>query len=105
MGQGMSLSELSEASGLSERHLSSLENGQSMMGLRTLGALSSALGLQPLCFLLFPRDDEQDRIIDELRRLSPEDVREVVEPLLQQRSQSRADARARGGHRLLASIR
>jgi hypothetical protein len=60
------------------------------MGLRILAALSSALGLPPLCFLLFPKESEQDRIIDELRKLSPEEVREVVEPLLQQRSQSQS---------------
>nr|WP_275976876.1 helix-turn-helix domain-containing protein [Polyangium aurulentum] len=90
MEQGMTLDELAEASGLSLRHLSCLENGQIMMGLTVLAALSTALRLPLVCFVIFPDEDERDRFVDMLRKMSPDQLREFQEkirPLLQERSE------------------
>ena len=85
----MTLKEVADASGLSLRHLSSVENGQSMVGLTVLAALSTALGVPPVCFFIFPDEDEAGRFVDMLRRMSPDELREFrqeIQPLLQERS-------------------
>ena len=90
MERGMTLNEVADASGLSLRHLSSVENGQSTMGLTVLAALSTALGVPPVWFFILPGEDEIDRLFDRLRKMSPDELREFeqgMQPLLRERSE------------------
>ncbi len=88
----MNLSELAQAAGVSAGHLSNVEQGRVAAGLRTLERLAKALDMPPLWFLIFPEHDKEDRVFDQLRKLSPDELRELgrkVRPRARERSQPR----------------
>lgn len=85
----MTLTALAQGSGVSVSHLSKVENGLTGIGLSTLGRLATALNLPPLCFVIFPDEDQQDRLFDQLRKLPPDKLRELgrkIGPRARQRS-------------------
>jgi transcriptional regulator with XRE-family HTH domain len=86
MERGMTMGELAEASGLSLSHLTHIENGRSVLGLTTLGRLAAALGMPPVWFVIFPDENMQDRVMDELRKLPLDKLRELQRQFLGPRS-------------------
>jgi len=72
----MTMGELADASGVSPGHLSKVENGRSGLGLKTLHQLAQGLRMPPLCLVIFPDEDERDRLTELLRKLPPDKLRE-----------------------------
>jgi transcriptional regulator with XRE-family HTH domain len=76
MERGMTRGQLAEASGVSLGHLSNVEHGRSAMGLGALGRLAAALEVAPVYLVIFPEENELGWLIEELRKLSPDQLRE-----------------------------
>jgi transcriptional regulator with XRE-family HTH domain len=70
--KGLTQHDLAERSGISQSHLSSIEHGRVMVGLRMLDSLARGLDVKLLDVVTFPEQDLRQRLIDGLRRRSPE---------------------------------
>jgi transcriptional regulator with XRE-family HTH domain len=79
MERGMTMEELAEASGVSLGQLANIENGQSSLGVRTLGQLAQALNMPPVLFVIFPDDGGLDGLLEQLRKLPPDELNELLE--------------------------
>jgi transcriptional regulator with XRE-family HTH domain len=66
---GISLRELSIASGISKGHLSSIEQGLAAITTETIERIANGLDLSPLLLLAFPDEDELAATVDLIRQL------------------------------------
>lgn len=67
--QGMSLSQLSRATGISKGHLSTIELGFAAITTESLERIAQGLELPPMYLLVFPENDEDGAIADLVRQL------------------------------------
>jgi len=73
----MSLSELSEATGLVKSHLSAIENGLVAISAETVDRIASGLRVPPLYIFALPDEDEHARFADLLLRMSPRELKQL----------------------------
>jgi transcriptional regulator with XRE-family HTH domain len=66
---GISLSQLSEASGISKGHLSSIEHGFAAITTESLYRIAVALDVSPLFLWAFPEGDEYVMTVDLMRQI------------------------------------
>lgn len=66
---GISLSQLSAATGISKGHLSTIESGFASITIESILRIAIGLDLSPMLLLGFPEKDEYAEIIDLVRRL------------------------------------
>jgi transcriptional regulator with XRE-family HTH domain len=66
---GISLSQLSEATGISKGHLSSIELGFASITIESANRIAAGLDLSPMMLLGFPEKDEYAVLVDLARHL------------------------------------
>ncbi len=66
---GMSLGRLTEATGISKGHLSTIEQGFASITIESIQRIAKGLDLSPLLLLAFPEKDELAAIVDLIRQL------------------------------------
>lgn len=86
MEKGLTLEKLAYEGSLgSKGHLSDLERGLAVPTIQTLAALAERLDVLAADLLIFPEDEERQRLIDRTRLLTPRQLARVardVEDLL-----------------------
>jgi transcriptional regulator with XRE-family HTH domain len=66
---GMSLDQLSKATGISKGHLSSIEHGFAAITIESVMRIAQGLDLSPTMLLAFPESDEYAVMLDLMRQL------------------------------------
>lgn len=66
---GISLSQLSAATGISKGHLSTIESGFASITIESILRIAIGLDLSPMFLLGFPEKDEYAEILDLVRRV------------------------------------
>lgn len=66
---GISLGNLSEATGISKGHLSTIEQGFAAITTESVQRIAIGLDLSPLLLLAFPENDELAAIVDLIRQV------------------------------------
>ncbi len=66
---GMSLDQLSKATGIGKGHLSSIEQGFASITIESLVRIATGLELSPTMLVAFPEIDECAKILDLVRQL------------------------------------
>ena len=66
---GMSLDQLSKATGISKGHLSSIEHGFAAITIESVIRIAQGLDLSPTMLFAFPESDEYAVMLDLLRQL------------------------------------
>ncbi len=66
---GMSLAQLSKATGISKGHLSSIEHGFAAITIESVMRIAQGLDLSPTMLLAFPESDEYAVMLDLMRQL------------------------------------
>lgn len=66
---GMSLDQLSKATGISKGHLSSIEHGFAAITIESVMRVARGLDLSPTMLLAFPESDEYAVMLDLMRQL------------------------------------
>lgn len=76
--RGMTQAELAEASGLSRRHLSSIERARVDATMIPIGRIAAALDVVPMFIFTGANDDELSRVFDQLRFLPAREATRVL---------------------------
>lgn len=66
---GMSLDQLSKATGISKGHLSSIEQGFASITIESVMRIAAGLELSPTMLMAFPETDEYAKTLDLMRQL------------------------------------
>lgn len=74
---GISLGQLSDASGISKGHLSSIELGFASITIESVNRIAVGLDLSPMMLLAFPEKDEYAELLDLVRQLPTTHVRKL----------------------------
>jgi transcriptional regulator with XRE-family HTH domain len=63
--------------GTAKGHLSNVERGLAAATAKSLAKIAKGLGERVFTLLLFPKEDRFDRLVDELRKLTPAQRKQV----------------------------
>jgi transcriptional regulator with XRE-family HTH domain len=81
--RNLSIAELAAAASVSPGHLTNIERGLGAITISTAGRLARALELPALFLVVFPDQDERDRVVDAVRKMPRGDVRRFKRDLTQ----------------------
>jgi len=79
--KGLSLRQVSNASGLSKGYLSNVERGLGQIGNEALHLIAAAIGVPPMDLLCFPEDDCRSFINESIRPLPPRALAKLLREL------------------------
>lgn len=81
--RNLTIQELAEAASLSPGHLTNIERGFGAITIETAGRIARALEIPALFLVVFPEQDERDRVVDSLRKMSRVELRRLKKEVAQ----------------------